>query len=62
VTEKIRSAYGWDPIDDAKKVMELVFSEDRDGFEEQTNFQARPARPAEPDRGRPPSPAKAAVA
>ena len=41
VTEKIRQAYGWDLIDDAKKVMELVFSEDRDGFERQTNFDRR---------------------
>ena len=41
VTEKIRQAYGWDLIDDAKKVMELVFSEDRDGFEQQTVFDRR---------------------
>jgi len=41
VTEKVRSAYGWDLIEDAKKVMELVFSEDRDGFERQTNFDRR---------------------
>jgi len=41
VTEKVRQAYGWDLIEDAKKVMELVFSEDRDGFEKQTIFDRR---------------------
>ena len=41
VIEKVRSAYGWDRLEDAEKVLEFIFSEDREGFEQQTIFDRR---------------------
>ncbi|MHC4505851.1 MAG: UPF0236 family transposase-like protein [Planctomycetota bacterium] len=38
VTEKVRSAYGWDRIEDAKKVLGHIFAGDRDSFERQSIF------------------------
>jgi hypothetical protein len=38
VSEKAREAYGWDLIEDAKKVIGFIFSGDRDSFQRQTLF------------------------
>jgi hypothetical protein len=38
VTEKVRSAYGWERIEDAKKLLGHIFAEDRDSFEKQSIF------------------------
>ncbi|MHC4250006.1 MAG: UPF0236 family transposase-like protein [Planctomycetota bacterium] len=38
VTQKVRSAYGWDRLEEAKTQLGHIFAEDRDAFERQSSF------------------------